>query len=262
MIKKVNSLLRLLGLMLLLFAGIHTFAADKDFPEKPAILHAVNDLAHMMSESEVAQLEQKLREYERATSTEITIVTVTNIGDYDISDYAITLGKKWQLGKAGKDNGVLIIAAKENRKGWIAVGKGLEGTLTDLTAGRIYRNEMVPSFKAGNYYEGFSKTADAVIAVTKGEYKADDKEARGGHLPVTAIIILVIFIIIILRIFRGGGGGNYMSGRGFGGFATGWFLGSMLGGRGGDWGGGGGDSGFGGFGGGGDFGGGGAGGSW
>lgn len=179
-------------------------------------------------------------------------------------------GQAWGVGRSGKDNGIVILASAKDHKINISTGKGLEGALTDLQCGRIIRNEMVPAFQDKNYYEGFSKAADAVIAATKGEYKGDgDAGARQAtHLPFKIIVLAVVLVILIIRMFGrgGGGGGNYMSGGGLGNLATGMFLGSMLGGRGGDSGGfgggfGGGGGGFGGFGGGG-FGGGGASGSW
>lgn len=258
--------LRFLMPVLLLFVGIAAYGDDKVFPDKPNPPRLVNDFAHMMTPDEQAQLEAKLRDFERTTSNEITIVTIVSLGSYDVADYATKLGKQWGVGKDGKNNGVVILASLQEHKINISPGKGLEGALTDLTCGRIIRNEMSPAFKSGFYFQGFSKAADAVIAATKGEYKADKSEG-GKHIPFTAIIILVVIIIFVLKMFRrgGGGGGNYMSGGGFGNFATGMLLGNLLGGggRGGDggFGGGGGDSGFGGFGGG-DFGGGGASGSW
>lgn len=260
------SHLRLLGLsLLLMFMGINVFGEDKLFPDRPNPPRLVNDYAGMMSRSEQMQLEEKLYQFEQQTSIEITVVTVTSIGDNDISDYAIKLGKYWGVGKSGKNDGVVVLASMQERKAFIATGKGMEGVLTDYLCGRIVRNEMVPSFKQGFYFQGFSKAADAIIAASKGEYKADS-HGKNKRLPATAIVILVIFIIIIASIFRGGGGrggGRYMSGRGMGDFATGMLLGNLLGGGGrssGGWGGGG-SGGFGGFGGG-DFGGGGAGGSW
>lgn len=260
--------LPLIGLILLLATGLRAFAQEPAIPPKPDNPpRLVNDLAHMMTAGEQNQLEQKLLDFSRETSNEITIVTIDSLGDYDVSDFAIKLGKAWGVGRSGKNNGVVILASLKDHKINISSGKGLEGVLTDLQCGRIIRNEMVPAFRDKNYYEGFSKAADAVIAVTKGEYKTDGERGhRPAHIPRAAIIILIIFIIFIIKMMgRGGGGGNYMSGGGFGNFMTGMFLGSMLGGgrdRGGDGGfGGGGDSGFGGFGGG-DFGGGGASGSW
>ncbi|MCW3121939.1 MAG: methanol dehydrogenase [Flavipsychrobacter sp.] len=259
---------RLVSLLLFLFVGLHSFAEVKPLPDKPSPPRLVNDMAHMLSEAESAQLEAKLVNFETTTSNEITIVTVESLEDYDVSDYAIKLGKAWGIGKSGKNNGVVILASFKDHKINISTGKGLEGALTDLTCGRIIRNEMVPAFKAHDYFTGFSKAADAVIAATKGEYKGEPKKAK--NLPFSAIIVIIIVIIFVVRMFGrggGGGGGNYMRGGGLGNFATGMLIGELLGGGrrggGGGWGGGG-DSGGGGFGGfgGGDFGGGGASGSW
>jgi len=260
--------LAVLSLLLLLAGGL-AYGDNKLFPDKPSPPRLVNDMANMLTPGEQAQLERKLEDFEKETSNQVTIVTIDSLGDYDVSDYAIKLGKAWGIGKSGRNNGIVIIASLKDHKINISTGKGLEGALTDFTCGRIIRNEMVPAFKDKEYYTGFSKAADAVIAATKGEYKGDPSERRGGrHVPGSAIIILIIFIIFIIRLMRrggGGGGGNYMSGGGLGNFLGGMIIGNMLGGRGGGFGGGGrddgGGGGFGGFGGG-DFGGGGASGSW
>lgn len=267
--RSARLICRLRYVPFLLLLCLHAFADPQIYPDKPNPPRLVNDFAGMMSPQEQAQLEAKLEDFAQTTSNQITIVTIKSLGDYDVSDYAIGLGNKWGVGKSGKNNGVLVIASLQDHKINISTGKGLEGALTDLTCGQIIRNEMTPAFRNGDYFDGFSKAADAIIAATKGEYTAD-KEPQGRHIPATAIIILAVIFIGIVQMFRGGGGGggNYMSGRGFGGLATGFFLGNMLGGGGRGWGGGGdsgfgggGGGGFGGFGGGG-FGGGGASGSW
>ncbi len=270
MIKKIG--LRSLFLLLFVVAGLHLYADDKKFPDRPNPPRLVNDFAHVMTEGEQDQLESKLVDFERTTSNQILVITIKDLGDYDVSDYAIQLGKAWGVGKSGKNNGVVVLAAVNNHKINISTGKGLEGALTDLTCGRIIRNEMAPAFSDNNYYVGFSKASDAIIAATKGEYKGDGQPHNAKNVPLSAVIIVIIVIVFIIRMFGrgGGGGGNYMSGGGLGGFGTGMLLGSLFGGGrdrggigGGDggFGGGGGDGGFGGFGGG-DFGGGGASGSW
>jgi uncharacterized protein len=256
--------------LLMVVLSLQAFAAEKDFPEKPNPPKLVNDYANILNGSEKDRLEHKLESFARTTSTQITIVAIKDIGEYDVSDYAIRLFNKWGIGQAGKNNGVLMLVAIDNRKAWIVTGKGLEGVLNDGKIGTIFRHELKPAFKVGNYAEGLEKTADAIIAVTKDEYTAD-KDTGGGGIPAKAIIVIIIFIVMIIRMMgRGGGGGRgggYMSGRGLGDVATGMLLGNMLGGGrgGGGWGdsggGGFGGGGFGGFGGG-SSGGGGAGGSW
>lgn len=268
----INNISRFRALFLsLLFvlAGATTFAEDKIFPEKSGRGRLMNDYAGMLSTGEEERLEHKLESFARTTSTQITVVTIKNLGGYDVSDYTFKLFNKWGIGQAGKNNGVLLLVSLEDRKAFIATGKGLEGVLTDAQTSRIFRNELRPAFKAGNYYAGIEQTIDAIIAVTKDEYTADKKGGDGG-LPAKAIIVIIIFIFFIIKMIGrgGGGGGGYMSHRGVGDIATGMLLGNLLGGgsRGGGWGGGGSDwggggGGFGGFGGG-SSGGGGAGGSW
>jgi uncharacterized protein len=263
--------MRRIGLIILLCTCfIPAFAQnDKDFPPRPNPPKLVNDMAGVMSADEEALLEQKVEEFEQETSNEITIVTIRSIGEYEVAEYTTQLGNRWGVGKASKNNGVLILAAINDHRMNISVGKGLEGALTDLVSGRIIRNEMAPAFRENNYYRGFDRAVEAISAATRGEYKGEEKASRGrGRGGVfTAIIIFLIILWILRRMGGGGGGGTYMSRRGWGGFGGGFLTGSMLGGGwgggGGGWGGGssGGGGGFGGFGGG-SFGGGGASGSW
>ncbi len=255
----------LLLLLLVVAAGRLWAQEEGDFPKKPAPLVPVNDYAKVLSSAEIASLTNKIQQYDKATSTTIIIVTIPSIGSYDIAEYAIELGNKWQVGRKGKDNGVVILAAIKERKVNISVGQGLEGALTDMTSGRIIRNEIVPSFKAGDYYQGFSKGTDAVIAATKGEYTADPKEDQGEGGGIGRVVLMVIVIMVLMRFMGGGGGrgGNYMSRRGGGSWIPpvifGGLGGGFGGGRSGGFGGGGGSFGGGG---GGSFGGGGASGSW
>ncbi len=242
--------------------------SDKDFPPRPNPPRLVNDLAGMMTPDEQARLEAKLLDYEQSSSTQITVVTVKSLGSYEIAQYAVELGNRWGVGQKGKDNGAVILASMNDRAVNISSGYGLEGTLTDIKSGQIIRNEIVPEFKNGNFYAGFDRAADAIIAVTKGEYQADKKKERkrdgvstGGAI---AIILIIYFIIWLMNKFRGGGGGSYMSGRGHRNWGGGPWIGGGFGGFGGggsSWGGGSSGGGFGGFGGG-SFGGGGASGRW
>ena len=267
---KASRLQAFLLLISFLFMGINGFADDKKvYPDKPSPPRLVNDFAHLLKDGQDNQLEQKLVEFSRSTSCQISIVTIPNLEGHDINEYSVHLFNDWGLGEKGKDNGVLILVTLDDgygkRRAFITVGKGLQGVLTDAACGRIVRNEMIPPFKTGDYGKGLSDAADAVIAVTKNEYKGDGGNVRGRkNVPLGAIMVVVIFILFILRMRNrgGGGGGDYMSGGGMGNIATGMLLGSLLGG-GGRGGGddGGGFGGFGGFGGGGTDGGG-AGGSW
>jgi uncharacterized protein len=242
----------------------------QDFPEKPNRL--VNDYTNTLTEAEISNLEQKLVAFDDSSSTQVAVVLINSVGDYDINDYTARLGEQWGVGTKGKNNGVIVLAALKDRKVSIQTGYGVEGALPDGITKRIIENEIKPSFKEGNYYQGLDKATDAIISYTKGEYKneAPKKHKSGSRGFPFGIILIIIIAIIISRGGGGGRGGQVIGGRG--GASPFWWMlmGSQLGrsSRGSGWGGfsgGGGSSGggggFGGFGGG-SFGGGGSSGDW
>lgn len=256
---------------LLVTATLTGWAQQIPAPPNPPRL--VNDLAGVLSSSEVQQLEAHLLGYNDTTSNEIAIVLIKTLNDYPIEDYANKLLREWGIGRNKLNNGVLILAAMDDRKIRIEVGYGLEGAIPDITANRIIEEDIKPNFRSGDYYEGLRAAADHIIGAAKGEYKGTPNRARGSSGRKGLPFGLIVFVIIMIIVFSnrrggGGGGGGFMSRRGYrGGWLGPFILGSMLGrGSGGGWGsgGGGGWSGGGGFGGfgGGSSGGGGASGSW
>lgn len=258
--------------LLSLFSFIFAFAFGQNFPEKPSTL--VNDYANVLSANQKQTLEQKLVAFNDSSSTQIAIAILKTVGDYDINEYAVELGRKWGVGQSGKNNGIMIVVAVGDRKISIQTGYGVEGALPDIYAKRIIDNDIKPNFKAGDYYAGLDAGTTSIIKYTKGEYKNDNPKISanksGGYGSIIVIIIIVIIIIIVMKKGGGGGGSQVIGGRGASN-ALFWAMlfGSGGGGRGnsgwgsGGFGGGssGGGGGFGGFGGG-SFGGGGSSGSW
>lgn len=270
-IKKKNKQMKKLFL-LSFFSLIFSFAFAQDFPEKPSTL--VNDYSGALSIEQRAMLEKKLVAFDDSSSTQISIAILKSVGDYDINEYAVELGRKWGVGQSGKNNGIMIVVAVGDRKISIQTGYGVEGALPDVYAKRIIDEDIKPNFRNGDYYQGLDDATTEIIKYTKGEYKNDkprvsSKSKNGGIGSVAVIIIIVVVIIIIMRKGGGGGGSEVIGGRG----ASNALFWAMLfgsgGGRGGNsWGSGGfgggssgGGGGFGGFGGG-SFGGGGSSGSW
>lgn len=228
---------------------------------KPTTL--VNDFANVIPDDQQQMLERKLVAYDDSTSTQIAIVTVRTLGDRPIEETALAIYRAWGIGNKKTHNGVLILAAIDDRTVRIEVGYGLEGAIPDITASQIIRNDIGPNFRSGDYAAGFEKASESLIKAAAGEYKAPAdyrKKGRSGRGVFGGIVTIFIIIIILSSINRGGGGG-FMSRRGYGPifFPTGG-GGWSGGGGGGGWSGGGG-GGFGGFGGG-SSGGGGASGSW
>lgn len=260
-----------LALFIGLLFTVGAFAqVEKYIPERPNPPKLVNDFAKLLSSDQVHYLETKLFQYDDSTSNQIAIITVTDLHDYAAVDYATALGRKWGVGGAKFDNGVIILVSTGGEAGrrdaFIAPGYGLEGAIPDITAKTILESELIPNLKRKDYYTAFNNTVDALIKAAAGEYKAPEgyrSRGKGGGLSVGKIIIAIIVFIFILSSFRGNNrGGGYMSRRGYRGF---WgptiFPTGGLGGGSGWSGGSSGGGGFGGFGGG-SFGGGGAGGNW
>lgn len=170
------------------------------------------------------------------------------------AEVGLAILRSWGIGTKDKNNGILILAAIEDRKIRIEVGTGMEGVVPDAIANRIIDENIKPNFRNGNYYQGFDEAVDRIIEASKGEYKGTPNR-RDDSSNAPGLVILLIIIVVIISILRnrggGGGGGTTISRRGWGGWIgpMGGFGGFGGGSRGGSWGGGGG-GGFGGFGGG------------
>jgi uncharacterized protein len=251
---------------------------------------AVNDFAGVIDAQTKQRLETILINLKREQKIEFAVVTVRNTGGRDIFDYAYALGMQWGIGPAeGNKEGLLLVAAIDDKRYHTLVSRHLQGELTDGVVGSIQRQYLVPAFRAGNYGQGLMDTVRAYIDTlaekrgfsTTGIYGAENTTTRrrpttqprrtstGSGISTCGLVIIVIIVLIVLVLSNRGGGGS--------GCLNLFLLGSLLnsGSRGGwgssDWGSsgggfggssGGGGGGFGGFGGGGDFDGGGAGGSW
>ncbi|WP_316811127.1 TPM domain-containing protein [Pedobacter heparinus] len=253
-------------LIALLFSLFSVTGFAQDFPAKPNTL--VNDYTGTLSSGQLQQLERKLVAFDDSTSIQVAIAILKSVGEYDINEYALELGRKWGVGNKGKDNGVMIVVALGDRKIAIQTGYGVEGVLPDMYTRRIIDNDIKPYFKAGDYYKGLDAGTDAIISVTKGEYKNDKPKAgKSGSGASGVLIIIIIVVVVIIVLKRGGGGGGGSQVIGGRGVADALFWSMLLGGGrssggGGSWGSGSsGGGGFGGFGGG-SFGGGGSSGSW
>lgn len=254
--------------MLILLFWLSTSLMAQEFPPLANPPRLVNDYSNTLSVQEIAQLEQKLLAYNDSTSTQLAIVIMRSTGDYEIADYAQRLGEHWGIGTA-KDNGILILAAMNDRKIFIATGRGMEGVVPDALAKRIVQNLILPNFKMESYFQGLDQATDMIFKLASGEYKPDEVDSKGDSGGGGLILLIVFIIFVVLPLIKNRkDNDNHMGGKGGGvDLLTTVMLANLLRGNGGKFGsfssGGGsfGGGGFGGFGGG-SFGGGGAGGSW
>jgi len=253
----MKTLVAFTFLLLLSISGI-----AQEFPEPMKPARIVNDFTGLFTPQQNKALEQKLRNFNDTSSTQIAVVTIPSLQGYDPDDYAQRLAEKWGIGQKGKDDGMLVLikpkTQRERGQVAIAVGYGLEGVIPDAIASRIIRQEILPQFQQGNYYAGVNQATNVLMKLSGGEFTAEQYAGKKGRSTASWIILpfLIIFLVsLFTRRRRGYTTGSHGTGGVppifFGGFGGGSSFGSFNSGGGS----------FGGFGGG-SFGGGGASGSW
>ena len=158
----------------------------------------VSDYTGTLSGEVVVNLESILSDYEKESSSEISVVMIESLkGDY-IENFAVKLFLEWGIGKKDKDNGVLFLIAKSDRQMRIEVGYGLEGALTDAISSQIIAG-VGQYFKSGDYDGGVVYAVESIISATKGEYKGGDPVDLFQGIGVGIFIFLYFFFVAIVR---------------------------------------------------------------
>lgn len=234
-----HKFLKILFSLVLLAGLVLAVKAKADYPD---LQSRVNDFAGVLSPETKAQLETTLADFDQQTTDEVVVAIVPALDGHDIDTYRNKLFEKWKLGKEGRDNGVLLVIALDERKIGIEVGYGLEGALPDITAAAIIRDEITPAFKNNDYDTGVKQGVAAILAAIKGEYTAVEHQESDWPVWINwaVLVILLVLFVGLPAIFRGffrgrggrgghGGGvfwsGGPSAGSGFGGGGGGGFGG-------------------------------------
>jgi uncharacterized protein len=188
-----------------------TVAAGQELPATPP--DYVVDLAGVVDAGAETRLNGYLRDLEQKTGAQFIVLTVRSTDGTPIEDYAVSVFERWKLGKKGRDDGVLLVVAVDDRKAKFEVGYGLEGTLTDTYTGQVARQAMTPRFRQGDYggglLEGTLIVANKIAAeagvqiqgMPQRQLPRSVKPSRGG-----GFVALVIVIVLLSAIARGAGG--------------------------------------------------------
>jgi uncharacterized protein len=246
----------------LLSVGLMRLGAAQNLPA-PLLTAPVNDFAHVIDDETARELDRRIRSLQKATGDAIVVATVPTFQPYaDIREYAVKMFENGGrgIGETGKDNGVLIVVAVQDRRVDIEVGYGLEEFITDGFAGETIRQAMTPHFRNGNYGAGLLAGTTRIVnrvaerrGVTLEDVPREPAPSSSpSRFPWWIVWLIVIMIAASRRRRRRGrhwGGGPWSGwNSGIGPFGGGGGFGGGFGGFGGGSGGGGG--GFGGFGGG------------
>lgn len=173
--------------------------AQTEIPDRPNPPRLVNDYTNTLSRQEQNQLEQKLRDYNDSTSTQVAIMITDSYGDYDPNQYGVKVFDKWKIGQEGKNNGILISVAIEDKKMYINTGYGVEDRITDAASKSIIENYMKPAFRNNNFYQGLDEATSIIFDLAAGKYTADKiKENQAGEAIGLGTFLFFFFIVIIL----------------------------------------------------------------
>jgi len=190
-------------LLIIILISIRVSAQELPKPMVPYRL--VNDFTGLLSEQDQITLNNKLLDFNNETSTQIYVVTYDNLQGFDIADFGQRLAQDWEIGQQGKNNGILVLVSPEARKITIQTGYGMEGAVPDAIASRLITNVITPSFRQANYYSGLDSATNVLMALTRGEFTADNylnKSSEETPGIIFGLFVLFMFIFILISSFR------------------------------------------------------------
>jgi uncharacterized protein len=200
--------------------------------EIPPLKARITDTTGTLNAQQREALEQTLAEFEKRKGTQIAVLMVPTTEPETIEQYAVRVEEAWKLGRKGIDDSALLVVAKNDRRLHIEVGYGLEGALPDAIAKRIIDNDIVPRFKAGDFYGGIRAGVDRIMRVAEGETlppPAAHGPASKGFDP--GLLIFVFFFLLVagsvLRAIFGRALGAGVAG-GIAGFVVWMMVGSLI----------------------------------
>ncbi len=135
----------------------------------PKLTARVIDQTGTLTPAELQRIEPKLQAFEQAKGSQVAVLMVPSIGPEPIEDFALRVTDAWKLGRAGIDDGVLFVVAKQQRKMRIQTGRGVQGTLTDAMSKRIIAERVAPGFRTGDFAGGIETGVDAILKAIEGE---------------------------------------------------------------------------------------------
>ncbi|NJM55015.1 MAG: hypothetical protein HC841_03020 [Verrucomicrobiae bacterium] len=179
-------------------------------PKLPELTGRVVDGAGLLSADVRTALEAELAAIEAKSTDQVVVVTVPSLQGYAIEEFGVALGRKWGIGQKGKDNGIIVLVAPNERKVRFEVGRGLEPLMPDGKAGTIIRETVLPAFRRGDFAGGITAGVARVRAVLEGDQA--ELEARSKRPPppvdyagyLVFALWLTIVVLIIYAQMRGG----------------------------------------------------------
>ena len=162
----------------------------------PALTGRVVDQARVLNPSIKDELETLLATHENNTTNQVVVATIESLGNAQIEEYSLELARHWGIGQKGKDNGVVLVVAPNDKQVRIEVGYGLEGTLTDALSSNIINYYIIPEFKKGDIQNGIKIGIQKIIALLDGDESVKEEIERQDETPMEAYGIVVGMVMV------------------------------------------------------------------
>nr|WP_314128279.1 TPM domain-containing protein [uncultured Campylobacter sp.] len=162
----------------------------------PALTGRVVDQARVLSQSTKDELETLLATHENNTTNQVVVVTLESLDGVAIEEYSLELARHWGIGQKGKDNGVVLVVAPNDKQVRIEVGYGLEGTLTDALSSNIINYYIIPEFKKGDIQNGINIGIQKIIALLGGDEGVKEEIEKQDETPMEAYGIVAGMLMV------------------------------------------------------------------
>lgn len=183
--------------LLALLMGGSVAVSALAIPPAPPLEKPIVDQTGTLTNEQQTALADQIAASRKETDYQIGILLIPSLEDRDVEGYSIDVARAWGIGEKTKNNGVLLLVAKNDRRLRIEVGSGLEGDLTDAQSGRIIQQIITPKFKQGDYYGGISAGVGAIHEAVMGRAPVTTPAPSGGDIG-SAIMNLGFFALWIL----------------------------------------------------------------
>jgi len=176
--------------------------------EIPGATSLVVDQTGALTTEQRDTLLARLKALQDAGRAQVAILVSKGTGDLTLAEYALRVAEAWKLGRADRDDGLLVLIVPSVNGARIEVGYGLEGVIPDARAAQ-WLDDLVPAIKSGDLAGGLSRLLDRIEAVlppgktaTKERRTIFDEHEEYG--PAFALLIFSVFAIFPMFFGRWG----------------------------------------------------------
>lgn len=160
----------------------------------------VADTANLLSSDTEAKLNQLISQLEAENGAEIAVVTIPETTpDLTPKQFATSLFNYWAIGKKDRNNGVLFLISRGDRRVEIETGKGIRTILPDSRVSSIIQLTITPRFKNGDFDGGILAGTQAIVANLR-------TEQHESNLIVDVLMIIgdVLYWLVYVLVVIGG----------------------------------------------------------